>query len=234
MTDKNQPILYIVATPIGNLEDISFRAIRILSEVDAIACEDTRQTRKLLSHYKIKTKQVFSCHDHNEKKSALGIVKLLDQGLSVALCSDAGTPVISDPGFQVIAAVRKTQHSIRIIPGASAVLSALVLSGIAPHEFVFLGFPPRKTGQRKNWLRKAMLHNSTLVIMESPYRLPSFLKDALEILGNVNGSVSIEITKMFESTHTGELSYLVTKFTSPPKGEVMVVIDARANKKIAL
>lgn len=225
---QTEPRIFVVATPIGNLEDISQRAIRILSEVDVIACEDTRHTRRLLTHFGITGKRVISCHDHNERNSAAGIVRLLLQGKTVALCSDAGIPVVNDPGYRVIAAAREADISVTVIPGPSAVLTALVLSGLPPHEFVFLGFPPRKSGQRRNWLTRARRHGATLVIMEAPHRLPAFLRDALEVLGDIRGAVLIEMTKKFETTEIGSLSELVERFEEPPRGELMVVLDGGA------
>lgn len=230
IADDSQPQLFLVATPIGNLEDMSYRAVRILSEVDAIACEDTRHTRKLLSHYGVETKRLLACHDHNERQSAGGIVSLIEQGQRVALVSDAGMPVVNDPGYRVVSAVREAGLKVTLIPGPSAVLTALVLSGLPPHEFAFLGFPPRKTGQRQNWLRKAKRHACTLVMMEAPHRLPELLADALEVMGDVPGSVSLELTKRYESTTRGPMSELVAAFPEPPKGEVMVTMDAAQAK----
>lgn len=226
--EQTGPRLFVVATPIGNLEDMSYRAVRVLSEADVIACEDTRHTRKMLSRFEITGKRVITCHDHNERNSAAGIVAMLQQGKTVALCSDAGMPLVNDPGYRVLAATREAGIPVTVIPGPSAVLTALVLSGLPPHEFVFLGFPPRKSGQRRNWLDRARRHSATLVIMEAPHRLPDFLRDALEEFGDIRGAVLIEMTKMFETTELGLLSELVERFEQPPKGEVMVVLEGGA------
>jgi 16S rRNA (cytidine1402-2'-O)-methyltransferase len=225
------PTLYLVATPIGNLEDITARALRILGEVDTIACEDTRKTRGLLTHFGITGKRLIACHDHNERASAGGIVGLLQRGQSVALCSDAGMPVVNDPGYRVIKAVLDAGYEVSVIPGPSAVLSALVLSNLPPDKFVFLGFAPRKPGQRKNWLIAAAHHRCTMVLMEAPHRLPDLLRDALDVYGDIQASVSLEITKMYEQTVRGPLSDLVERFAEAPKGEIMVVFDGAALPK---
>ncbi|KAA5803903.1 16S rRNA (cytidine(1402)-2'-O)-methyltransferase [Alkalicaulis satelles] len=226
MDAREQPgTLYLVATPIGNLEDLTYRAARILAEADVIAAEDTRHTRKLLDHYGIAPRRLIACHDHNERHSASGIADLVARGQTVALCSDAGTPGVNDPGFRVVSACYERGLEVRVIPGASAVLSALVLSNLPAHEFVFLGFPPRKSGQRRNWLDRARRHQATLVMMEAPHRLPGLLEDALAVLGDIQGAVCLEITKMFELTERANLSALSARFSEPPRGEVMVVID---------
>ncbi|WBQ10203.1 16S rRNA (cytidine(1402)-2'-O)-methyltransferase [Hyphomonadaceae bacterium ML37] len=226
MTEGGEPgTLYLVATPIGNLEDMTYRAVRILKEADVVAAEDTRHTRKLLDHYAISPQRLIACHDHNERHSAGGIADLIARGQTVAMCSDAGMPGINDPGYRVVAAVYERGLPVRVIPGASSVLSALVLSNLPPHEFVFLGFPPRKSGQRRNWLDRARRHQATLVMMEAPHRLPSLLEDALAVYGDIEGAVCLEITKMFEETARGPISQLVARFPEPPRGEVMVVFD---------
>lgn len=224
----DRPCLYLVATPIGNLEDITQRALRTLREVPVIACEDTRKTRGLLSHFGITGKRLIACHDHNEQASAGGIVGLLERGQSVALCSDAGMPVVNDPGYRVVRAVLEAGFEVTVVPGPSAVLGALVLSSLPPDRFAFLGFPPRKTGQRRNWLEAARVYRCTLVMMEAPHRLPDLLADALAIYGDIAASVSIELTKLHERTERGALSELVERFAEPPRGEVMVVMDGSA------
>lgn len=224
----SEPTLYLVATPIGNLEDLSYRAVRILSQAGTIAAEDTRVTRKLLDHYDIADKRVIACHDHNERASAAGIVTLLERGESVALVSDAGMPVINDPGYRVMQAVREAGFRIELVPGPSAVLAALVLSGFPPDRFIFLGFPPRKSGQRRNWLIEAAKHGCTLILMEAPHRLPDFLRDAADIYGAVEGAVCREITKTYEETVRAPLPALAERFAEPPRGEIMVVIDGAA------
>jgi len=223
-----RPVLHLVATPIGNLEDMSYRAVRVLSQADVIAAEDTRVTRTLLEHYSITDKRIIACHDHNERASAAGIVSLMERGETVALVSDAGMPVINDPGYRVIEAVREAGFGIELVPGPSAVLAALVLSGFPPDRFTFLGFPPRKSGQRKNWLIDAARHASTLIVMEAPHRLPDFLKDAAETYGDVEAVVCREITKRHEETVRASLPALAERLADAPRGEIMVVIDGAA------
>jgi 16S rRNA (cytidine1402-2'-O)-methyltransferase len=226
-----EPTLYVVATPIGNLRDISLRALDVLRTVEVIACEDTRRTRKLLTHFEITGKRLIACHDHNERNSASGIVKLLGEGKHVALCSDGGTPLLNDPGFRVVAAVREAGFAVTAIPGASAVSTALVLSGLPPDRFLFVGFPPRKPGRRRKWLAEVGSHACTIVALESPHRLPAFLADALEVLGDLDAAVCLELTKRFEDVTTGPLSELAEIYAEPPRGEVTVVIDANPPPK---
>ncbi|HEX8216110.1 MAG TPA: 16S rRNA (cytidine(1402)-2'-O)-methyltransferase [Allosphingosinicella sp.] len=225
MVQASPGTLYLVATPIGNLEDLSYRAVRILGEVDAIAAEDTRHCRKLLDHYAIRPKRLFACHDHNERASAQGIAVLLREGKDVALVSDAGMPVINDPGYRVVEAAYAAQCPVRVLPGPSATLTALVLSNFSPHEFAFLGFAPRKEGKRRAWLERAQTLGMTIVLMEAPHRLPELLRDALSVLGDIRGAVCLELTKMFEETRVAPLSELVETYSEPPRGEVMVVLD---------
>jgi 16S rRNA (cytidine1402-2'-O)-methyltransferase len=223
--------LYLVATPIGNLEDITYRAVRVLSEVNVIAAEDTRHTRKLLNHYAIKPPKLIACHDHNERASARGSVSMLTEGKDVALVSDAGMPVVNDPGYRVVAAAMAASCTVRVIPGPSATLTALVLSNFPAHEFVFVGFPPRKEGQRRNWLQRLANARMTIVAMEAATRLPALLIDAHAVLGDIHGAVALELTKRFERTTIAPLSELIQTFTDPPKGEVMVVLDVSSLPK---
>ncbi len=228
--------LYLIATPIGNLEDISFRAIRILKEVDVLACEDTRVTRKLLNHYEIpKPALMFSHHEHNENRSAPGIVKLLDEDKTVALCTDGGFPGISDPGYRLINLAAEGKHEIVVIPGASAVPTALLASGLPSSSFLFRGFPPNKTGQRKNFLAKDLDLPHTLIYFESPQRIVGMLNDALEVLGDRQGAVCFELTKKFERVHRGYLQEIIHELESDSavlKGEISVVIASNNAKFI--
>lgn len=225
-----QATLYVIATPIGNLEDITYRAVRTLGRVDALACEDTRVTRKLLSHYGIARPQMFACQEHNEARSAKGILKLLDAGRSVGLCSNAGMPAVSDPGYRVISGARAAGHRVEVIPGASAVDTALVASGLPTSSFTFLGFAPRKAGQRRRWLAREAEAPHTLVALEAPSRLPALLADALAVLGDRRAAVAVELTKMFESVEDGWLSELAERFAEPVRGEVTVVIAGASRK----
>lgn len=224
-TDVGCATLVLVPTPIGNLGDITLRALEVLRAADVIACEDTRHTRKLLTHFDITGKRLIACHDHNEVNSASGIVKLLEEGKRVALCSDGGTPLVNDPGFRVVAAVREAGFVVTALPGASAVTTALVVSGLPPDRFLYAGFPPRKPGRRRKWLAEVGSHGCTVVALESPHRLPALLTDALDVLGDVDAAVCLELTKRFEEVATGPLSELVDTFAEPPRGEMTVVID---------
>jgi len=218
--------LFLIGTPIGNLEDISARALRVLGEVDALACEDTRRTRKIYEHFALPSpRTIFACHEHNEDRAVARIAGLLGQGLSVALATDAGMPGISDPGFRAVQAALAGGHRIEAIPGPSAVATALVLSGLSAASYTFLGFPPRKPGKRKNFLAAEADAPHTLVLFESPHRTGALLTDALAVLGDRRAAVAIELTKMFEETARGWLSELAERFAvETPRGEVTVAI----------
>jgi 16S rRNA (cytidine1402-2'-O)-methyltransferase len=235
MTEKNQGILYIVATPIGNLEDITHRSLKVLRTVDALACEDTRQTRKIFSRYEIPFPKIFfSYHEHNEDSAGKKVLKLLEQGKSIALCTDAGTPGISDPGYRIISEALQKGFNIDIIPGPSAVTSALLVSGLPTSSFTFKGFPPRKKGQRKKFLlmEKDMPH--TLIFFESPNRVETVLAEALEILGNRKAAVCIDLTKMYQEVHRGYLQDLYQSLAGKKlKGEVTIVIAGNHPKFFA-
>ena len=232
---ENQAILYIVSTPIGNLEDITHRALQVLGSVDALACEDTRQTRKIFSRYEIPFPKVFfSYHEHNEETAGEKILKLLEEGKSIALCTDAGTPGISDPGYRIITESIKHRYPLEIIPGPSAVTTALLASGLPSSSFTFKGFPPRKKGQRQKFFKTEKEMPHTLVFFESPNRLETFLADALEILGNRKAAVCIDLTKMYEEVHRGYLQELHQHIAGKKiKGEVTIVIAGNHPKFIA-
>ncbi len=218
--------LYLVPTPIGNLEDMTYRAVRVLKETGVLACEDTRHTRVLLEHYGIpKPQTVFAYHEHNEHAAGKRILGFLDAGVSVAVCTNAGYPGVSDPGFRVAAAAIEAGHAVFSLPGASAVHVALVQSGLPTSSYVFKGFPPRKSGQRRRFLAMEADLPHTLVLYESPYRIGALLSDALAVLGNRQAAVCIELTKMFESVERGYLANLARIFTDVKvKGELTVVI----------
>lgn len=218
--------LYIVATPIGNLEDLTYRAARILGEVNALACEDTRLTRRIFERHQIPTpRTVFSYHEHNEEAAGKRILGLLAKGLDVALCTDGGYPGISDPGYRIIAASHEAGHNIIVLPGAGAVCLALVASGLPTSSYTFKGFPPRKPGPRKRFLAEESAMPHTLVLFESPFRIAALLKDALETLGDRRAAVCVELTKKFENIHRGYLSELAETFsTATARGEITVVI----------
>ena len=219
-------VLYIVATPIGNLEDITHRALRVLGEVDVLACEDTRRTRILLEKYGVrKPGKVISYREQNEADAVPGIIKLLEEGKRVAVTSDAGYPGISDAGYRLISEALDKGIRVEVIPGAGAVEPALLSSGLPTDSFTFLGFLPKKQGPRKRILEAEMDRNHTLVIFESPLRLGKILEEACEVLGNRKAAICIELTKMFEEVHRGYLSDLLERFRDRRiKGEVTIVI----------
>ncbi|HUS10422.1 MAG TPA: 16S rRNA (cytidine(1402)-2'-O)-methyltransferase [Pyrinomonadaceae bacterium] len=218
--------LYLVATPIGNLEDITHRAMRVLGEVDVIACEDTRHTKKLLNHYGIITKTV-SYHEHNERERAAELLERLQSGFDVAVVSDAGTPAISDPGFRLTRVVIDSGLSVVPVPGANALTTALVGSGLPTDEFYFGGFLPARAGARRARLAELRSTRATLIFYEGPHRLAATLKDAQEILGEREAVVARELTKVHEEFVRGRLSELVTHFSSAEnaRGEMVLLID---------
>jgi 16S rRNA (cytidine1402-2'-O)-methyltransferase len=217
--------LYLVATPIGNLADITYRAIQILKNVDLIACEDTRHTRKLLQHYDINTKLI-SYHDHNEQDRANELVERLKQGDDIAVVSDAGTPAISDPGFRLVRAAIENGIPVVPVPGPSALISALISAGLPTNEFYFAGFLPARSGARQTRLNELKTIPATLVFYEAPHRLLATLKDALQVLGEREAVVARELTKLHEELRRGRLSDLVAHYSDEnPRGEIVLLID---------
>ncbi len=224
-------MLYLVATPIGNLGDISQRALETLRAVDLIASEDTRYTGQLLKRFAIDKPQL-SFHEHNERQSGARIVDLLAQGKDVALVSDAGTPGISDPGFTLIRRCIDAGLPCTMIPGASAFVMALVLSGLPSHAFTFRGFPPRKSGQRKRFLEVDAASPHTLIFYESPHRIGALLEDALAVYGDRQAALANDLTKLFERVDRGLLSQLLAlQQTVEPKGEYALVIAGVPRKR---
>jgi 16S rRNA (cytidine1402-2'-O)-methyltransferase len=218
--------LYLVSTPIGNLEDITHRAVRLLGEVDVIACEDTRHTKKLLSHYSIGTRTI-SYHEHNERERAAELLRQLKRGLDVAIVSDAGTPGISDPGFRLARLAIENDVRVVPVPGASALITALVASGMPTDEFFFGGFLPARSGARRTRLGELRSIPATLIFYEGPHRIAATLKDAQEILGEREAVVARELTKMHEEIVRGRLSELAARFSSADsaRGEMVLIID---------
>ncbi len=218
-------MLYLVATPIGNLGDMTLRALDVLREVDLVASEDTRKTGLLLKHFNIQKPQI-AFHEHNEQQAGKRIEDLLRMGQSIALVTDAGTPGISDPGFTLVRRVINAQLPFTMAPGPSAFVMALVLSGLPVHSFTFRGFAPRKTVGRKKFLAvdKDMPH--TLIYYESPYRLDGFLADALDVFGDRPAALANDLTKMFEKVERGMISELRESLPTQNKlkGEYIVVI----------
>lgn len=217
--------LYLVATPIGNLQDMTFRAVEVLKSVDVIACEDTRHTRKLLNAFEISTRLV-SYHEHNEGERANELGRMLSEGKSVAVVSDAGTPGINDPGFRVVQKAIEIGADVVPIPGAVAFVNAVIASGLPTDSIYFGGFLPSKTGERKKRLREVAEIPATLVFYETPHRIVAAIRDAIGELGDRRSAAARELTKMHEEIVRGNLSELAERFTAePPRGEFVLVID---------
>jgi len=218
--------LYVVATPIGNLADITQRAIKILSDVDLIACEDTRHTHKLLKHFGITTKTI-SYHDHNEQHRQKQLIEMLEQGSNIAVVSDAGSPAISDPGFRVVRAAIDRDLTVVPVPGPSALIAALTAAGLPTDEFFFAGFLPSRTGARQTRLHELSSIPGTLIFYEAPHRLAATLNDARQILGERKAVVARELTKLHEEIRRGLLSQLVEHYAAveEPRGEIVVLVD---------
>ena len=223
------PKLFLVATPIGNLEDISLRALRVLAEVKLIAAEDTRKTRKLLSAYKIKT-PLTSYHEHNKKSKLPYLLERLEQA-DIALVSEAGMPGISDPGYDLVLAAIDRNFQVVAIPGPSVLPVALAVSGLPADKFVYLGFLPRRKGERKRSLEAIAKEPWTLIAFESPHRLQESLKDLIDVLGDRRVAVCRELTKVYEEVFRGTLSQAIAHFTQP-KGEFTLVVAGYSAKKI--
>ena len=225
MHDIESGTLYLVSTPIGNLEDITLRAIRILKTVDRIAAEDTRQTRRLLTHYDIQTPLTSYFEGNQQAKKGDKLIQRLKAGETIALVSDAGTPTISDPGYPLLQACIAEDIPIVPIPGASAVLAAAAVSGLPLHNFTFEGFLSPKSGKRKRQLAALANEERTLILFESPHRLCRFLEDVLEVIGERNIVIARELTKHFEEIFRGCVSEALEKFqNTPPRGEFTIVI----------
>lgn len=218
-------ILFVVATPIGNLEDITFRAVRILSEVDLIAAEDTRQTKILLNRYNINTPMT-SYHKFNIKSKTPYLIKLLKEGQNIALVSDSGMPGISDPGYELIRESVNQNIRVEPIPGPSAAITALAVSGLPTDKFVFEGFLPKKSGKKVKRLKELKRDPRTIIIYESPYRLVKTLEDIKKVLGNRQVAVCRELTKKFEEVVRGKAVDQLQKFEEKKvKGEVVIVVE---------
>ena len=218
--------LYVVATPIGNLEDITYRAVRILKEADVIAAEDTRQTRKLLNRYEIASKTLISCRARNEEMSSKGIVKLLEEGRDVAYVSDAGTPGVSDPGSRLAAAVRDAGFPVVPLPGASAVTSLMSVAGTAGKGFIFEGFLSPKSGRRRTRLKELLDMGMIFVLYESPYRIIKLIEELKELAPERKILIGREITKKFEEFLSGTVEEVLAALSarSTLKGEFTVLV----------
>lgn len=224
MAENTGGTLYLCATPIGNLEDITLRALRMLREVDLIAAEDTRHTRKLLSHYDIHT-PLTSFHQHNLKKKGEYLLELLASGKNIALVSDAGLPGISDPGSELVAAALEQGFHVVPIPGPSAGITALVVSGLSTETFVFIGFLPAAKKARREKLQELRPLSGTLIFYEAPHRLRDTLADIIEVLGNRTAAVARELTKIHEEIIRGTLEEILEHFRDrEPRGEFTLVV----------
>jgi 16S rRNA (cytidine1402-2'-O)-methyltransferase len=221
-------ILYLVSTPIGNLEDITYRAVRILREADLIACEDTRHTARLLQHYGIE-RPTISYHEHNELERSTDLLNRLKNGETIAIVADAGTPLISDPGYRLVSEAAKTGVTVSAIPGPSAVLAALAASGLPTNEFHFAGFLPVKSGQRRKELQRLAALDCTVVVYEAPHRIIDALEDIGEVYEDTPLVVTRELTKMHEEFLRGTARSILLDLTARPaiKGEITVVIGKR-------
>jgi len=219
--------LLVVATPIGNLDDLSHRARAAFEEADLVACEDTRHTGRLLAHLGIR-KPLISLHEHNERQRLPRLLAELEAGKVIAVASDAGTPLLSDPGFVLVREAAARGVRIEPIPGPSALLAALVASGLPPHPFTFVGFPPPKTGKRRTFYKEWAGLGHTLILFESPHRLLASLEDALAELGDRPVAVARELTKLHEEVLRGKLSVVLEELRGRAaiKGELVVVVGA--------
>ncbi len=226
--------LYVVATPIGNLRDISIRALQTLAAVDQVLCEDTRQSARLLEHYLIKTPRV-ALHEHNERAKTPYLIEKLKEGKCLALISDAGTPLLSDPGFPLVRAAREAGVDVFTLPGASALLGALATAGLATDRFTFIGFLPVKKMARETALSEVASARETLIFYESARRLPAVIDAMDKVFGsNRQAAISLELTKKFERTLKGTLKELAQKLAeTPPKGEVVIVVDGAPDVELS-
>jgi len=227
--------LYLVATPIGNLEDITLRALRILKEVDQIACEDTRHTQKLLHHYGIQ-KPLVSYHEHNEMTRAPELVVTMEEGGKIALVSDAGVPLVSDPGYRLVTLCLRHRVPVVPIPGPSALLAALSASGLPNEEFLFAGFLPARSGERRRALERLRIEDRTVILYEAPHRIEETLADAREILGDRPACLAREVTKLHEEFRRGSLTEILASLDEKPaRGEITLLIGAfSADERAAL
>jgi 16S rRNA (cytidine1402-2'-O)-methyltransferase len=225
--------LFLVATPIGNLEDITLRALRVLKDVDLIAAEDTRRTAHLLGHYGIATRTT-SLHEHNERDRVPGLIQQVRDGLRLAVVTDAGMPGISDPGFLIAREALEAGVEVSVIPGASALTMAIAGSGLPADMFSFLGFAPSRTAQRRTWLKERLsIVPGTVVVYEAPRRLQGLMTDILEVVGDRYVVIAHELTKVHESWHRGWVSELIQPSSDlPSKGEFVVLISHEERKPV--
>lgn len=225
--------LYLVATPIGNLEDMTYRAVRTLQEADIIAAEDTRETRKLLSHFDIQGKKLFSYHEHNKRASGPELVRLMEEGQNIALVSDAGLPAISDPGADLVELAVNAEVTVIPVPGANAALSALIASGLRTDRFTFVGFLPRDRKGIDQVLSTVKREQGSLLFYESPHRIVKTLARVLEVLGDRRIVVARELTKRYEQFVRGKVTECIAYYeVEPPLGECCIVIDGASEESL--
>lgn len=225
--------LILCGTPIGNLEDMTFRAIRVLGEADVVACEDTRRTRKLLTHHGIEVRSLVVYNEANERRKASDLVAKIRKGATVVLVSDAGMPGLSDPGFRLVRECVAAGIDVEIVPGPSSVIAAVAVSGLPPGRFVFEGFLPRKQSERRRRIEELKRETRTLVLFESPHRLAASLADLAAILGDRTAAIARELTKMHEEVMRAPLNELAAKVAqSPPKGEMVLVIGGAVHGQV--
>ena len=220
---NNGPCLYLIPTPIGNLEDITLRSINILKEVEVIFCEDTRVTGLLLNQLNIR-KKLISLHDHNEDLQKEKVLEYLRNGFSVGLVTDRGTPIISDPGYKTVKYISSFNYSIVALPGANAFIPALIVSGIAPAPFMFYGFLDSKNSKKKKELESLKYYKNTIIFYEAPHRILNTMQLMLEVLGDREVSISREISKKFESVYRGKISDLIPTLENI-KGEFVIILS---------
>lgn len=223
-------MLYLVATPIGNLGDITLRALEVLRSADIVVSEDTRKTGIMLKHFDIKKPQI-SFYEQNETRNLPRIMEALQEGKNVALVTNAGSPAVSDPGFTLVRSALDASIPMTAIPGPTAVITALVLSGLPVHSFTFRGFPPRKSSARQRFFAVDQVSPHTLIFYESPYRLVAFFKDALVVYGDRQAAVANDLTKLYETVDRASLSQLIAHFEEvAPRGEYTIVIEGLGKK----
>lgn len=227
--------LYIVATPLGNLEDMTFRAVRILKDADLIAAEDTRHSKKLLNHYSITTPSI-ACHEHNEAAKSHDLIQRLEKGTTIALISDAGTPLISDPGYRLVLKASEKGIPIVPIPGCNAAITGLSASGLPTDAFIFLGFAPKKQGRLDNFLNDAAHHKATLIFYESPRRVIRLISSAITAFGDRQACLARELTKQYEEFIRGPLSSILSTLENREtiKGECVLFIKGKDDQPVGL
>ena len=226
---KSDNNLYLIPTPIGNLDDITLRSLNLLKEVDVLLCEDTRETSKLLSNYGIKQKLI-SCHEYNEDKIKSDVVEMIKSGKKVGLVTDQGTPIISDPGYKVVEEAIKNNINVIGLPGATAFVPALISSGISPSKFLFYGFLNSKSSKQKQELDSLKNYPYTMIIYESPHRIEKTLNNMLDILGDRKICLTREISKVYEEIYRGSISQVLEEIKGGIKGEIVIVVDGNKEK----